>query len=91
MRISIIGTGYVGLGTGVGFASKRNHVICMDIDKERIEKVKGGKSPIYEPGLQDMLEKTLDKGNFEATTDMDYAVKNSDISFICVPTPSNKA
>jgi UDPglucose 6-dehydrogenase len=91
MRISIIGTGYVGLATGVGFASKKNHVICMDIDKERVERIKKGESPIYEPGVQDLLEKVIDKGSLECSNDLKYAMENSDISFICVPTPSNKS
>lgn len=90
MKISIIGTGYVGLSTGVGFASKKNHVICMDIDKKRIEEIGKGESPIFEPGLHEMLEKVLDKGNFEVTNDLDQAVMNSDVSFICVPTPTKR-
>jgi len=90
MKISIIGTGYVGLATGVGFASKKNHSICMDIDKKRVEKIGKGKSPVYEPGLQDLLERVLEKKNLEVSSYLDYAVKNSDVSFICVPTPSKR-
>jgi UDPglucose 6-dehydrogenase len=90
MKISIIGTGYVGLATGVGFGSKKNHVICMDIDRDRLGKIEKGKPPVYEPGLQDMLGRILGKGSLEVTDDLDYAVKNSDVSFICVPTPSKR-
>lgn len=90
MKISIIGTGYMGLATGVGFASKKNHVICMDIDKKRLEKIEKGESPVYETGLQDLLEEIIEKKNLEVSSDMDYAVKNSDVSFICVPTPSKR-
>lgn len=90
MKISIIGTGYVGLSTGVGFAGKRNNVICYDIDKGRLERIGNGESPIYEPGLDDKLKKALDDKRLEVTTDLDYAVRNSDVSFICVPTPSKK-
>ncbi len=90
MKISIVGTGYMGLATGVGFASKKNHVICMDIDKKRLDKIEGGKSPVYETGLQDLLEGVVEKKNLEVSSDLDYAVKNSDVSFICVPTPSKR-
>lgn len=90
MKISIVGTGYMGLATGVGFASKKNHVICMDIDKKRLDKIEGGKSPVYETGLQDLLERVVEKKNLEVSSDLDYAVKNSDVSFICVPTPSKR-
>ncbi len=90
MKISIVGTGYMGLATGVGFASKKNHSICMDIDKKRLEKIEKGKSPVYETGLQDLLEGVIEKKNLEVSSDMDYAVKNSDVSFICVPTPSKR-
>jgi UDPglucose 6-dehydrogenase len=90
MDISIIGTGYVGLSTGVGFASKKNNVICMDIDKERLARIEKGKPPVYEPGLQDMLKKALEKEALRVTDDLDIAVKNSDVSFICVPTPSKR-
>ncbi len=90
MKISIVGTGYMGLATGVGFASKKNHVICMDVDKNRIEKIGRGESPVYETGLQDLLERVVEKKNLEVSSDLDYAVKNSDVSFICVPTPSKR-
>jgi len=90
MKISIIGTGYMGLATGVGFASKKNHVICMDIDKKRLEKIEKGKSPVYETGLQDLLERVVEKRNLEVSSDLDYTVKDSDVSFICVPTPSKR-
>lgn len=90
MRISIIGTGYVGLSTGVGFANKRNHVICYDIDKERLDRISKGESPIYEPGLEKMLKRVLDDDRLEVSLDLDYTVKNSDVSFLCVPTPSRK-
>lgn len=90
MKISIVGTGYMGLATGVGFASKKNHAICMDVDKKRLDKIDGGKSPVYETGLQDLLERVVEKKNLEVSSDLDYAVKNSDVSFICVPTPSKR-
>lgn len=89
MNISIIGgTGYVGLCTGLGFAVKGHHVICVGRSKEKIEKLKLGESPIYEPLVEMRLKEVLDKKTFEPTTDMDYAIKNSDVVFISVGTPS---
>ena len=88
-RISIVGTGYVGLSTGAGFASKGNDVICVDIDREKIESINAGKSPIYEPGLGECLKEVLRKGRFRATADLKDAVLNSEISFISVPTPQS--
>ncbi|RLJ05848.1 MAG: UDP-glucose 6-dehydrogenase [Candidatus Aenigmatarchaeota archaeon] len=87
MRISIIGTGYVGLSTGIGFAYKKNTVTCVDVDKEKVKKIKSGVSPVYEPGLQEGLKRFLGK-SFDVTLDLERAVKESEISFICVPTPS---
>jgi UDPglucose 6-dehydrogenase len=88
MNISIIGTGYVGLVTGACFAKLGNNVICVDIDKEKIEKINKGISPIYEEGLDEILTKYKDK--ITVTTDYDYAIKNTDVTFICVGTPSKK-
>lgn len=87
MDISIIGTGYVGLVTGVGLAEKGNRVICMDVTKEKVDIINSGKSPIYEKGLNELLEKNIGK-NLVATTDLRNAVLNSDVTFICVGTPS---
>ncbi|MFQ6050752.1 MAG: UDP-glucose dehydrogenase family protein [Candidatus Hydrothermarchaeota archaeon] len=84
--ISIIGTGYVGLTTAVCFASMNFDVICVDIDEEKIEKIKKREIPFYEPELSDLLEKSSQK--LEFTTDTNYAIENSEISFICVGTPS---
>lgn len=89
MDISIIGTGYVGLVTGVGLAEKGNRVICMDVIKEKVDIINSGKSPIYEKGLNELLEKNIGK-NLVATTDLRNAVLNSDVTFICVGTPSKR-
>jgi len=86
MKISIIGAGYVGLVTGACFAKLGNNVICVDIDKNKIEKINKGISPIYEEGLDEILSKNKDK--IKATTDYKFAIENSDITFICVGTPS---
>lgn len=88
-KISIFGTGYVGLIAGVCFAKNNNKVICVDVDLDRIEKLKQGIPPIYEPGLTELLNETISKGMIEFTQDSEYAVKNSKIHFICVGTPTN--
>ena len=88
MKISIIGTGYVGSTTGVAFAFLGNKVICMDKDKEKINNLNKGIIPIYEPGLEEMLNKV--KNNIIFTSDIEYAVKKSDVIFICVGTPSRE-
>lgn len=90
MRVSVIGTGYVGLVTGVGLASAGHKVICVDIDKEKVENINTGRSPIYEKNLEKLLKKVLRKKRFSATTDLKSAVLNTDITFIAVPTPSKK-
>ena len=88
MNISIIGTGYVGLITGACFAKLGNKVICIDIDEKKIEKINKGISPIYEDGLDEILSDFKERIN--ATTDYRSAMKISDITFICVGTPSEK-
>ncbi len=90
MKISVIGTGYAGLSTGTGLAAKGHHVICMDVDENRIDKIKSGLSPIYEPGLEEAIRSAAREERLEATTSLEHAMKNSDVSFICVPTPSKK-
>ncbi len=90
VRISLIGAGYVGLTTAVGFSKKGFKTILMDIDKEKVERINSGESPIYEPGLREMLKELRREGNIEATTNLDYAVSESEITFICVPTPSRR-
>lgn len=89
MRLCVVGTGYVGLVTGTCFAQTGNHVICVDIIEEKINKLKRGELPIYEPGLREILLENLDKGRLEFTTDLSHAVKASSIIFITVGTPSD--
>ncbi len=88
MNIGIIGAGYVGLVSGVCFASNGHLVKCVDVIPERIEQINKGISPIYEEGLELLLKDTLSKELLEATIDFDYVVKSSDVIFICVGTPS---
>ncbi|MEF8834686.1 MAG: UDP-glucose/GDP-mannose dehydrogenase family protein [Candidatus Thermoplasmatota archaeon] len=90
MNISIIGTGYVGLVSGVGFAKHGHEVICVDIDEEIVDSINNSVPPIYEEGLEELLEKVVDSGNLSATTDLESAVEKTDITFICVGTPSRK-
>jgi len=88
MNISIIGTGYVGLVTGVCFAKLGNNVICVDVDKDKINNINNGIAPIFEKNLDKILLETRDK--IKATTDYKTAIQNTDITFICVGTPSKK-
>jgi len=90
MNVSVIGTGYAGLSTGVGLAVKGHHVVCMDIDENRVGKIKAGVSPIYEPGLEEAIRSAIRDERLEATTSLEEAMKKSDVSFICVPTPSKR-
>jgi len=90
MKISIIGTGYVGLVSGVGFAKHGHEVICVDIDQEIVESINKAEPPIYEEGLEELLQKVVTEGDLSATTDMEKAVLETDITFICVGTPSSK-
>ena len=87
MKVSIIGSGYVGSVTAACFAELGHHVICIDIDEKKVEQVNAGIPPIYEEGLEELMQKHAGK-LLSATSDYDYAVTNSDISFICVGTPS---
>ena len=87
MKISVIGTGYVGLVSGVCFAQMGNSVTCVDIDEKKIEELKQGIIPIYEPGLEDMTLENYKNKTLSFTTDSKEAIKNSTISFIAVGTP----
>ena len=86
MKISIIGSGYVGLVTGLCFAEKKYKVICVDNDKTKVRKINNGNTIIFEKGLDKLLSKNLNK-NFTITSNLEYAVINSDITFIAVGTP----
>jgi len=87
-KIAMIGVGYVGLVSGTGLADFGNEVICVDIDEEKIKKLKNDILPIYEPGLLDMVKKNVDKGRLSFTTDLENSIKNSRVIFSAVPTPS---
>ena len=87
MNISVIGTGYVGLVTGTCFAEMGNNVICVDIDEKKVEDLKKGIIPIYEPGLEKMVLKNHEVGTLNFTTDLKSALDATDICFIAVGTP----
>lgn len=90
MRLSVIGTGYVGLVSGVCFAEMGNNVICVDVDEKKINKLKKGIIPIYEPGLELMVVRNYEKGNLRFTTGIKEAVEKTDVIFIAVGTPMGK-
>ncbi len=87
MNIAVIGTGYVGLVTGTCFAEMGNTVICVDIDEKKVEQLKQGIIPIYEPGIEKMVLKNHEIGTLKFTTDIKKALDKSDICFIAVGTP----
>ena len=87
MKIAVIGTGYVGLVSGTCFAETGNHVTCVDIDVNKVEKLKNGKITIYEPGLEVLFERNLRQGRLEFTTDLKDGIKDAKIIFLALPTP----
>lgn len=87
MKIGIIGTGYVGLVTGACFAHLGNQVVCVDNNPEKIAMLKKGKSPIYEPGLEEMVQENMRQKRLSFVSRIDQTVKNAEILFICVNTP----
>ncbi|MCH7768514.1 MAG: UDP-glucose/GDP-mannose dehydrogenase family protein [Nitrospinae bacterium] len=87
MNICVIGLGYVGLTTGAVFSDLGNDVICVDIDKEKVDALKKGIMPIYEPGLKEILFRNIEEGRLSLTTDTEDSVRSSEIIFICVGTP----
>ncbi len=89
MNLAVVGTGYVGLVTGTCFAETGNSVICVDIDKNKIEKMRKGKIPIYEPGLQPIFERNIKDKRIAFTTDLHDAVRKAEVIFLCLPTPQD--
>ena len=90
MKICIIGTGYVGLVSGACFADLGNIVCCVDNNSEKIDKLNNKQIPIFEPGLEELVNKNHRAGRLKFTTNLNLAVKSSDIVFICVGTPTSK-
>jgi len=87
MKIAVVGTGYVGLVTGTCFAETGNDVICVDIDADKVAKMKQGEVPIYEPDLEVLFERNQRQGRLKFTTDLKEAVDASDVIFLALPTP----
>lgn len=87
-NIAVAGTGYVGLSTGTCFADMGNNVTCIDINEEKIAMLKRGESPIYEPGLSEMIVRNMKAGRLHFTTSYEEALKDAEFIFICVGTPS---
>ena len=90
MKLCMIGTGYVGLVSGVCFSDLGNDVICVDKDDNKINNLKNGKIPIYEPGLDELVQKNLNNKRLNFSTNLIESVKKSDIIFICVGTPTKR-
>src|SRR5436190_1482713 len=87
MRITVVGTGYVGLVTGTCFAETGNHVVCVDIDKKKVEKLQRGEITIYEPHLDVFFERNIKQGKLKFTTDLKEGIKDSSVIFLALPTP----
>lgn len=87
MKLLFIGSGYVGLVSGVGFADLGNDVVCLDIDEKKIETLRQGKVHFYELGLRDLVESNVKLGRLKFTTDYETSVKEAEVIFICVGTP----
>ncbi len=90
MKLTMVGTGYVGLVTGVCLANTGNDVVCLDVDPEKIDKLKQNICPIYEPGLTELMIKNAEAGRLTYTLDKSEAYRDAEMIFICVGTPSDE-
>lgn len=90
MKISVIGTGYVGLVTGTCLAETGNEVVCVDIDKAKVEKMRNGVVPIYEPHLDVLFERNIKANRLKFTTSLDEGLEHGDIIFLALPTPEDE-
>lgn len=87
MKIAVVGTGYVGLVTGTCFAETGNHVICVDIDKEKVARMQRGEIPIYEPHLDVLFDRNIKQGRLRFTTDLSEGIADAEVIFLALPTP----
>ncbi len=90
MRLTIFGSGYVGLVTGACMAETGNHVVCVDIDEDKIDRLNAGEVPIYEPGLKTYLQRNREAGRLEFTTDVAKGVSHGLFQFVSVGTPPDE-
>ena len=90
MRIAVIGTGYVGLVAGTCFAESGNNVTCVDIDEKKVQRLRDGEVPIYEPGLEELLKRNVADGRLKFTTSYDEAIPGAEVVFIAVGTPPDE-
>lgn len=90
MNIAIIGTGYVGLVSGTCFAETGNNVVCIDINEEKINQLRKGETPIYEPGLDVLLDRNIKEKRISFTTSLEEGIKDAQIIFLALPTPPGK-
>lgn len=90
MRLTMVGTGYVGLVTGTCFANTGNKVTCLDVDERKIAALNAGEVPIYEPGLDELIHRNVSAGRLTFTTDKQAAYTSADVIFVCVGTPSDE-
>ncbi len=87
MNIAVVGTGYVGLVTGTCFAETGNNVICVDIDEKKVNRMRNGEVPIFEPGLELLFDRNTKQGRLKFTTNLKEAVKDAEVIFLALPTP----
>lgn len=87
MKIAVVGTGYVGLVTGTCFAETGNTVICIDIDQEKVNKLKSGRITIYEPGLEQLFDRNIKQNRLKFTTSLAEGIEGADVIFLALPTP----
>ena len=90
MKIAVIGTGYVGLVTGTCFAESGNHVTCIDIDEQKVQRLNAGEIPIFEPGLEEMVKRNSKARRLLFTTSYDGAIPEAKCIFIAVGTPQKE-
>jgi UDPglucose 6-dehydrogenase len=87
MKLAVVGTGYVGLVTGACFAEMGNHVVCVDVDTEKLARLHRGEIPIYEPGLEQIVQRNFKRGSLEFTDDLAMALDGAQVAMIAVGTP----
>lgn len=90
MKVSVIGTGYVGLVVGTCLAEGGNDVVCVDVDESKIKMLRKGKSPIFEPGLEPLIKRNMHEKRLTFTTDLENAVKKTEVIFLALPTPPSE-